>query len=341
MIGLSGLALTAEERDLLNHPQVGGVILFSRNYESPAQLAGLTASVHALRDPPLLVAVDQEGGRVQRFRTGFTPLPAVAGLGAVHDRDAPLARRLAESSGWLMAAELRGAGVDFSFAPVLDLGKGVSHVIGDRAFHAEPEVVAELARCYARGMKAAGMAATGKHFPGHGSVTADSHHELPVDQRRLEDLQVEDLLPFERMAHYGFESMMAAHVLYPEIDDKPAGFSRFWLQEVLRRRLGFQGAIFSDDLHMEGAGFAGDMVERARCALRAGCDMILVCQDPDAIGRVVDGLADWSSPVSQLRLARMHGRFPIGRDELRADERWRRAVKDVGSYGEPHTLDLM
>jgi beta-N-acetylhexosaminidase len=341
MMGLSGLELRAEERELLRKPQVGGVILFTRNYESPQQIAALTAAIHALRDPPLLIAVDQEGGRVQRFRSGFTPLPAVARLGMLHDRAPAQARQCAEATGWLMAAELRSVGVDLSFAPVLDLGRGVSQVIGDRAFHRDAQVVAELAHGYTRGMRRAGMVATGKHFPGHGSVTQDSHLELPVDPRRYEDLVNEDLLAFERLIHYGIEALMTAHVVYRVIDSAPATFSRFWLQEVLRRRLGFQGVIFSDDLHMGGAVAIGDMTARARAALDAGCDMLLVCHGTEPVAQLVEALAQWNNPVSQLRLVRMHGRGGGGYEELRRSQQWREAVRLVESYDEPHTLDLM
>lgn len=341
MMGLSGSGLSAEERGLLRQPQVGGVILFTRNYESPRQIAALTAEIHALRDPPLLIAVDQEGGRVQRFRSGFTLLPAVARLGALHDRAPAQARDCAETTGWLMAAELRSVGVDLSFAPVLDLGRGVSQVIGDRAFHSDAQVVAELAHSYVRGMRRAGMVATGKHFPGHGSVAQDSHLELPVDPRRYEDLVNEDLLAFERMIHYGVEALMTAHVVYRNIDAAPATFSHFWLQEVLRQRLGFQGVIFSDDLHMGGAEGVGDMAVRARAALDAGCDMLLVCRGTEPVARLVEALAQWNNPASQLRLARMHGRGGADYDELRQDPRWRDAVRRVETYDEPRTLDLM
>lgn len=341
MMGIEGLTLTAEERELMRHPRVGGVILFSRNYAGPDQAAALVGEIHALRDPPLLVAVDQEGGRVQRFRDGFTVLPALGQLGRLHEHSAAAARRLAELCGWLMASEMLGIGVDFSFAPVLDLDKGVSSVIGDRAFHADPYVVAELGHQYVRGMKRAGMAATGKHFPGHGSVRADSHHELPVDDRSYAALAVDDLVPFERLAADGIEGMMIAHVLYAQIDRQPAGFSRFWLQQVLRDRLGFQGVIFSDDLLMEAAELAGDISDRARLALDAGCDMVLVCRGADNAARVVDALADWCHPASSLRLARMHGRQ--GRDyaALRQDPAWQDAVRQVAAVDEVRTLDLI
>jgi beta-N-acetylhexosaminidase len=341
MIGLSGPAIDAEERDMLLHPLVGGVVLFSRNYESIEQLERLVRELHELRDPHLLVAVDQEGGRVQRFRHDFTLLPAIGQLGRIHARDPRRACRLSQVTGWLMAAELRAVGIDFSFAPVLDLDKGVSQVIGDRAFAGDPDSVVALARSYVHGMHDAGMAATGKHFPGHGSVIADSHLDLPVDERRFEDIQFDDLLAFEHLLDSGIEAVMAAHVLYRHIDSQPAGFSPFWLQEVLRRRLGFQGLVFSDDLEMEGAGIAGDVPERATRALQAGCDVVLVCQTRAAMTATLDGVKIANNPASQLRMVRMHGRAAPNRVQLQADPRWRQAVGQVLDYDVPHTLDLI
>ena len=340
MLDLTATTLSAEERELLAHPLVGGVILFTRNYVDPEQLTALVADIHAVRQPHLLVAVDHEGGRVQRFREGLTRLPAAALFGELHERDARRARQLAETGGWLMAVELRALGVDFSFAPVLDLNFGVSSVIGDRAFHRRPDIVAELAQAYMRGMQHAGMAATGKHFPGHGGVRADSHLELPIDTRRYEDILVEDLLPFERMIGNGLAAVMPAHVVYSQVDPLPAGFSPFWIGEVLRKRLGFQGVVFSDDLHMEAAGVAGDYVARAQAALHAGCDMALVCNDRAGAVQILDGLKHSSDPVAQMRLARMHGRHPITREALQNDPAWKEAVKNLEGLDAAPWLEL-
>jgi beta-N-acetylhexosaminidase len=323
MVDVAGTELTAEERERLRHPLVGGVILFSRNYQSPEQVAALVAEIQGLREPRVLVAVDHEGGRVQRFRDGFTRLPPVRQLGRIYDDNRKRAKRLAHAAGWLMAAELRAVGVDFSFSPVLDLDRGISQVIGDRAFHSTPDAVADIASSYIGGMAEAGMAATGKHFPGHGGCEADSHLALPVDNRSYADVAAEDLVPFERVIQNGLAGIMPAHVLFPRIDAQPAGFSRFWLRDVLRQRLGFQGIIFSDDLSMAGAKVAGAMVARAEQALAAGCDMVLVCNDPAAAALVLDGFRPADDPVSQLRRVRMHGRPGPNRVELAAAAHYR------------------
>ncbi len=281
MLDLEGLAITPEEQDLLRHPAVGGLILFSRNYQEPDQLYELIHQARAAR-PDLLIAVDQEGGRVQRFRTEFTRLPPMAALGRYHGRDPEAARHAADLLGELMADELRAYDIDISFAPVLDLDFGTSSVIGDRSFNADPHAVTELAGAFIDGMARAGMAATGKHFPGHGHVAADSHLELPEDPRTWEQLQ-DDLVPFKALAPR-LDGIMPAHVRYQAVDAEPAGFSRHWLGKVLRGDCGYRGVIFSDDLGMAGAAGAGDFPQRAQAALGAGCDMVLVCNDrPGAV----------------------------------------------------------
>ena len=340
MLDVAGLELSPEEREMLTHPQVGGVILFTRNYDSPEQLQQLVSDIHRLREPHLLVAVDHEGGRVQRFRHGFTELPPARVFGRIYDQERKRALRLAETCGWLMAAELRAHGVDFSFAPVLDLDRGVSQVIGDRAFHRRPDTVADLAHAYMVGMKRAGMVATGKHFPGHGAVEVDSHLGLPVDERPVVDILTEDVLPFERMIRFGMGAVMPAHVVYADADSRPACFSPFWLREVLRRRLGFQGVIFSDDLSMQGAHVMGDIVARGEAALAAGCDMVLVCNHPEDAARLLDGLAPHDDPVSHVRLARMHERHHLDRAALREDPAWQSAVQAIQGLWEQGTREL-
>lgn len=341
MLGVEGLELSPQEREMLKHPQVGGVILFTRNYHSPEQVAALTSAIHALRQPRLLIAVDHEGGRVQRFRDGFTRLPAVRRLGEIYDQDRLRAKQLARATGWLMAAELRAVGVDFSFAPVLDLDYGVSGIIGDRALHHDPESVADLAHAYVSGMQKAGMEGVGKHFPGHGGVAADSHLELPVDPRPLTELVHADLLAFERMIHYGLAALMPAHVLYPAVDSRPAGFSPRWLKEILRQQLEFYGVIFSDDLDMAGAQAGGGPAERADAALAAGCDMVLACNDRAAAVAILDQLRHAPDPVTQVRLIRLHGRRgQRSREQLPHDPLWQRAVRLVQDYETCPWLDM-
>jgi len=321
MVDVAGTELTPDDRRVLKHPLVGSVILFTRNYVSFDQLTALVAEIHAVRQPPLLVTVDHEGGRVQRFRQGFTELPPQRAIGHAYDMDPETGRRLAWQCGWVLAAELRAAGVDLSFAPCVDLDYGVSEVIGDRAYHRDPEVVSRLATAAMQGMREAGMIATAKHFPGHGAVVADSHRALPVDRRAIEELG-EDLLPYRRLIANGLASIMVAHVQFPEVDDAPASSSRRWIQQELRWGLGFTGAVFSDDLSMQGAAVTGPVPERARHALAAGCDVLAICNDRPAVLATLEELADAADPLSQVRLARLHGRPMPGRQELAQDPRW-------------------
>jgi beta-N-acetylhexosaminidase len=276
--------------------------------------------------------VDQEGGRVQRFRGEFTRLPPLGTLAGVYDQDPGRACQLAETTGWLMASELLALGVDLSFAPILDLDRGISQVIGDRAFHSDPEAVAVLGRSDVEGMRRGGMAATGKHFPGHGSVQADSHVALPQDTRSRADIMAEDLLPFERLIQSGVAAVMMAHVIYSDVDPLPASFSPYWIETVLRRQLGFQGVVFSDDLGMEAACAVGDFVARALAAVKAGCDMILLCNNADQIARVLEAIPD-PDPAASIRLARLHGkRSDVDWRTLRGSATWRAAVSAVSSY---------
>lgn len=317
MLDVVGHELAADEREILQHPLVGGVILFARNYVEPAQLAALTSAIRAQR-PELVISVDHEGGRVQRFREGFTRLPAMRRLGVEWDADPDAAKATARQAGFVLAAELRAHGVDLSYAPVLDLDYGVSSVIGDRAFHRDPQAATELARAVIAGLADAGMRAVGKHFPGHGAVEADSHVAIPVDGRSFEAVWADDIQPFRNLAAE-LGGVMPAHVIFEKIDPRPAGFSSFWLQDVLRGRLGFNGVIFSDDLTMEGASVAGDIVARASAAHSAGCDMVLVCNRPDLAVQLLDRwqpavAADSAARVAALR-PRVAGAVP-SRDDL-------------------------
>ncbi|KZE25294.1 beta-N-acetylhexosaminidase [Crenobacter luteus] len=322
MVDVEGFALTDAERARLAHPLVGGVILFRRNFESVEQLKALTAEIRALREPALLIAVDHEGGRVQRFIDGFTRLPAMRALGDAWEADPAEATSLAEAVGEVLAAELRACGVDLSFTPVLDLDWGRCAVIGNRSFHADPAVVAELAAALVRGLHKGGMAACGKHFPGHGWVEGDSHQVIPVDERELADIRAADLLPFARLAEAGLAAVMPAHVIYPKVDARPAGFSKVWLETVLRGDLHYDGVIFSDDLGMEGAAEAGGFVARADAALAAGCDMVLVCNQPARADEVLAGLTPPAQPKLAERLARMAGQGEIAdwRERVASDD---------------------
>ncbi len=324
MMDLAGTQISTTEQELLKNPLIGGVILFTRNFESIDQITALITEIHAVRSPHLLVATDHEGGRVQRFHEGFTRLPPANVFGKMYRDDPDKARQYAEQAGWLLAAELRAIGVDFSFAPVLDLAHGVSGIIGNRAYHARPDVVATLAYASMHGMLRAGMHAVGKHFPGHGGVAEDSHLALPVDHRDLDTLLKEDIVPFAKMIANDLSGIMPAHVIYDKIDSKPAGYSKIWLQDILRTRLKFQGVIFSDDLSMEAAGIAGGYGSRAQQALQAGCDMVLVCNHPEGVAEVVEHLQGYTNPTSQLRIVRMHGKRDLSYAELHDSYDWKR-----------------
>ncbi len=334
MLDIEGTQLTADDKKKLLHPLIGGVILFTRNFSSRGQLVQLTAEIHALRTPPLLIAVDHEGGRVQRFREDFTRLPPMRELGIIWDEHPIKARHLAQQTGYVLAAELRAAGIDLSFTPVLDMDHGQSCVIGDRAFHHKPQAIADLAHSLMSGLKSGGMAAVGKHFPGHGYIEADSHIEVPVDKRTYVDIEENDLIPFRKMINFGLAGIMPAHVIYPQVDICPAGFSEIWLKKILRGELGFEGCIFSDDLNMEGAAIAGNILGRAKSALNAGCDMVLVCNNPKAADTLLTELR-WDIPaISVARLARMRGRpHPDSVVKLHESASFVKAVEEIGSLG--------
>lgn len=322
MLDPAGPALTDDDVRRLRHPAVGGVILFARNFESPAQLQALTQDIHALREPALLIGVDHEGGRVQRFKEGFTALPPMRALGQLWDRNREPASAAARAIGYIIGAELAAHGLDFSFAPVLDLDYGASSVIGDRALHYDPLAVAALASALVLGLAEGGMGAVGKHFPGHGYAAADSHVAVPTDGRALAEILRKDLVPYAPVIRAGLAGVMPAHVIYPKVDAEPAGYSRVWLQEVLRGRLGFEGLVFSDDLSMAGASTAGGVAERARAALDAGCDMVLLCGDPAGQDRLLRSLQE-RAPAPAQRTERM--RHQGGRD-LRRSVAYREAL---------------
>jgi beta-N-acetylhexosaminidase len=339
MVDIQGTRLSPEDRDLLVHPLVGSLILFTRNFESVEQLEALVRDIQALRSPSLLIAVDHEGGRVQRFRKDFTVLPSMRLIGRQYDQEAAAGRRLARQCGWLMAAELRAIGIDMSFAPCVDLDYGASTVIGDRAFHRDPQVVGDLALSFMNGMRAAGMAATAKHFPGHGAVVADSHVARPIDRRSSSDL-LDDEIPYRRLIENGLPAIMAAHVIYPDVDERPASLSSRWLRDHLRSQLGFTGAIFTDDLSMEAAAVAGSMADRVQAALQAGCDMAAVCNNRRGAVQAVERLGSFDDPVGQIRLARLRGVAGPTRQELLASAEWREQRDAVVAAMERPSLQL-
>ncbi|MEM8815344.1 MAG: beta-N-acetylhexosaminidase [Pseudomonadota bacterium] len=340
MLDIDGHALSPADRSLLVEPAVGGVILFSRNYASPVQIADLVADIRALRSPALIVAVDHEGGRVQRFREGFSAIPPMRRIGRIYDSDENEGEQLAQLAGWLIGAELLSVGIDLCFAPCLDLDWGVSEIIGNRAFHRQPEAVAVLAGAFCRGLRSAGMAAVGKHWPGHGAVVPDSHLELPVDRRPYGQL-LDDMQPYERLiGNRLLTGVMASHIVYSEMDAAPAGFSAYWLQRELRERMGFDGAVFSDDLSMQATRDFGGIRKRARRSLEAGCDMILICNDRPAAQQAVRALNDYSNPLSLVRLARLHGGDGKLRETLLASAEWQSASEMLQRLAERPDFEL-
>lgn len=327
MIDIAGTELTDLDRERLCHPLVGGIILFSRNYLNPEQLKALTADIHALRSPQLLIAVDHEGGRVQRFREGFTRLPAMRTLGQLYEQNNQAGLEATRDTGYLLAAELRACGVDYSFTPVLDLDYGPSRVIGDRAFHKEADTVIALANVLAEGLREGGMGTCGKHFPGHGYVIPDSHVELPVDDRSLESMQ-EDIRPYRELP---LDGVMAAHVIYECVDCNTAVFSNRWIN-YLRSDIKFNGVVFTDDLSMAGAGIVGGMLQRVETAYAAGCDMLLVCNSPDSVSEV---LSAWQPVIDKERVARVEKLLPVGTAAslsiLQVEKRYLSAVDRINS----------
>lgn len=330
MLDIAGTTLTQEDIELLGAPQVGGVILFGRNIESPAQVRALTDHMRQVR-PDILIAVDQEGGRVQRLKQGFTLLPAMGKFGELYQTDREKALELAEKCGWLMATEVLAVGIDFSFAPVLDLND-ISDVIGDRSFARNIQDIIPLASAFLKGMKCAGMASTGKHFPGHGSVKADSHVAAAIDMRSYEEIQQKDMQTFIQLQSQ-LDALMPAHVIYSQVDPNPAGFSEFWIQKVLRQELGFDGVLFSDDLSMQAACVAGGADARIQAALKAGCDMGLVCNDRAAQCIALEGIQELPLP-NQQRLERMRGKIAeiqIG-TELNLGDEWCQIRDEISQF---------
>jgi len=305
MLDVQGTSLSQEDKEIIQHPLVGGLIFFTRNYQSPEQIIHLTQQIRTVAKKPMLLAVDHEGGRVQRFRDGFSLIPAMGKLWQMSGEDLTLAKELAKQSAILMALEVQGVGIDISFAPVLDINN-ISDVIGDRAFHQQADYVTALAEAFISGLHLVGMKATGKHFPGHGSVKADSHIDLPIDSRSKAEIFQQDLMPFQQLIKKGqVDALMPAHVIFPDIDSQAVGFSRYWLQNILREQLGFNGVIFSDDLSMQGAASAGGYIERAEAAQAAGCDMLLLCNNRDGCIDVLDNANISISLESTMRLTKL------------------------------------
>lgn len=323
IIDLVSSELSPEEQELLQHPLIGGVILFTRNYESRAQLVHLCSSIRSCRKSPILIMVDQEGGRVQRFIHEFTRIPAMNHFGVLYERNKSEALSLTRQCGELMASELLSCGVDLSLAPVLDLNKGLNTVIDTRAFHSEAEVVITLAKAFIHGMSNVGMAATGKHFPGHGSVTADSHHALPIDKRTLDEVTFDDMRVFQALIRtHHLQAVMAAHIVFPEVDDRTVGFSRRWLHNILRKQLGFNGVIFSDDLNMAGAQISSNYVDRFIAARDAGCDFVLLCNNRSAVIQVVDQVAYHPHLLGHHLWGGLQGQFALNPTESSANKRY-------------------
>ena len=332
MLDVLGTSLTEEDKELLQHPKVGGLILFTRNYETPEQLFDLTKEIRKAANKEFLIAVDHEGGRVQRFRPGFSKIPAMGKIWDMAKHDLIQAQYLATHCGTLMALEVQAVGIDISFAPILDVN-GISDVIGDRAFHHDPKMVTPLASAFIDGMSLAGMQATGKHFPGHGSIKDDSHIALPVDQRSRAEVEGFDLTPFKALIkHNNLSALMPAHIIFPEVDDQAVGFSRLWLQQILRKELSFDGVIFSDDLSMEGASCVGGYIERAEAAQQAGCDMLLTCNNRAGAIDVIDHANLIIDPISNKRIERLLKKSASGWADLSTNKLWQQAQQVINDF---------
>ena len=339
MIGVGGTVLSKSERTWLQHPAAGGVILFSRNFSDRSQVCDLVESIRSLRTPELLIAVDHEGGRVQRFRESFTRIPPMRDIGLLWLEDPDRAKRAAEAAGWLIGAELRACGIDLSFAPVVDLDLGIASVIGDRAFHRESEIVCALAKAHVRGMRKAGMAATAKHFPTHAGAVADSHLALAVDHRDYSQLY-DDLQPYRSLIAAGLPSVMVGHVIFPELDRLPASISNWWIDTQLRAEFGFSGAVISDDLGMGGVAEYGSIADRLEKSLEAGCDLALICNDLEEIPAALERVRDYSDPAAQLRLIRLRGETCMSWEDLCNSDRRREALRLIDDLNRPPALEL-
>jgi beta-N-acetylhexosaminidase len=329
---LLGKELSGEEKEILNHPAVGGLIFFARNYESPEQITQLCGAVRAARKQPILICVDQEGGRVQRFREGFTRIPCMGDIGKHYDAAPEKALTLATACGWVMAAELLNVGVDLSFAPVLDIDLKINPAIGNRAFHQQHAVIVALAKALTAGMRAAGMAAVGKHFPGHGSVLIDSHVDLPIDTRPFDEIAEADMPPFVEMIRHGIEGLMAAHILFSAVDSTAVGFSHKWLQDILRQQLKFSGIVFSDDLSMEGGKIAGDHPQRVEAALKAGCDIALLCNNRDAFVKTLDIINLDNYNLEESKVAPLRGNLSLIQPPLNNSKLWREKSNLINEF---------
>ncbi|ASP48955.1 beta-N-acetylhexosaminidase [Cognaticolwellia beringensis] len=332
MLDVHGTSLSQEDKEILQHPLVGGLIFFTRNYQSPEQIADLSQQIRIAAKKPILIAVDHEGGRVQRFRDGFSLLPAMGKLWKMSEQNLTLAKELAKQSAILMALEVQAVGIDISFAPVLDINN-ISDVIGDRGFHQQPDHVTELAEAFIDGLHQVGMKATGKHFPGHGSVKADSHIDLPIDTRSKADIFQQDLVPFQQLISRGkVDALMPAHVIFPDVDSQAVGFSHYWLQNILRDQLGFNGVIFSDDLSMQGAASVGGYIERAEAAQAAGCDMLLLCNNRDGCVDVLDNANISISSVGAQRLNMLLTKADSKWSSLKNNSTWQHASQSLNKY---------